>query len=336
MLPRVLLCGSVEFAQDELKHLLGGIADVVTLSSSTRTEFFASFEPGGPYEGTVAIFRRNVSAQRIGVFDRALIMGLPASVRWIAHNGVGYDQIDLEACRERGIGVSNTPGGESTATVALYLIISCLRHYSAAQRHLLSPELGWRDPEYNYAARAHDPQGRTLAILGLGTIGLSLAHYARPLGMRIVYHSRSKKGADEVPPWCEYVGSLEGLLREADVLSLHVPLNDATRGMLGEREVRMMKRGSVLVNTARGAILDEEAAIRALKDGHLSALGLDVYPNEPNINPRLLAFPQAVLLPHVGGETYDTLRAREIKALTNLRDFLTKGRGEDLVSELRP
>jgi lactate dehydrogenase-like 2-hydroxyacid dehydrogenase len=135
---------------------------------------------------------------------------------------------------------------------------------------------------------------------------------------------------------------------------LHVPLRDETVHLVGENEIRAMKKGSVIVNTARGKVIDEEAMIRALADGHvrqivfsflllllnlrpeqLSSVGLDVYPNEPVVNPRLLEFPQNVLLPHMGTENQDSQRHMEVRALTNLRDFLRNGQGNDLVPELR-
>jgi len=230
-----------------------------------------------------------------------------------------------------GINVSNTPGAvdEATATTALYLILSTLRHFSKAERSLRAGT--WKK---SISPRdTHDLTTRTLGILGLGGIGLRLAHLAHAFPMRVLYHSRHR--VPGAPEWCEYVESVQGLCARSDVLSLHVPLRKETVHLVGEREIRAMKRGSVVVNTARGKVVDEEAMIRALEDGHLSAVGLDVYPNEPAVNPRLLAFPQNALLPHLGTDTQDSQRRMEVRALTNLRDFLRDGRGKDLVPELR-
>jgi lactate dehydrogenase-like 2-hydroxyacid dehydrogenase len=169
--------------------------------------------------------------------------------------------------------------------------------------------------------------------------------------MRIVYHSRSKN--ENAPEWCEYYEKMEDMLKEIDVLSVHVPLRSDTEGLVGEKEIRTLKKGSIIVNTARGKVIDEEAIIRALEDGHvhcftlfhelqcidyslqLSSVGLDVYPDEPNVNPRLLEFPQLTLLPHMGTENQDSQKKMEIRALTNLRDYLTKGKGTDLIPEMR-
>ncbi|KAI6029418.1 D-isomer specific 2-hydroxyacid dehydrogenase [Pisolithus microcarpus] len=275
-LPRIMLCGDLVWAHDEVKHLFHGIADVVNMDSPNRADFLKGLKPGGKYD-------------------------------W--HR---YDQIDVLECANRGIRVSNTPGAvnDATATTALYLVISCLRHFSMAERSLRAGT--WKTPISS--GRSHDLTGRTLGILGLGGIGLRLAHLVHAFPMRVIYHSRHK--VRNAPEWCEYVGSMEGLLKQSDVLSVHAPLRADTVHLVGEKEIRTMKRGSIIINTARGKVIDEGALIRALEDGHLSSVGLDVYPDEPNVNPH-------------------SQREMEVRALTNLRDFLLEGRGKDLVPEMR-
>jgi len=303
------------------------------MDSPDRADFLAGLKPRGKYDGVVGIYRTNDSSNRIGVFDKDIIRALAqtGTVKWIAHNGAGYDQINVAECAAQGIYVSNTPGAvdEATATTALYLILSSLRHFSKAERSL---HVGtWKTPIS--PGDTYDLTTRTLGILGLGGIGLRLAHLVHAFPMRVVYHNRHRVA--DAPEWCEYVGSLEELCRRSDVLSVHVPLRPDTVHLVGEREIRMMKRGSILVNTARGKVIDEEAMIRALDDGHLSSVGLDVFPNEPSVNPRLLTFPQNALLPHMGTETQDSQCQMEVRALTNLRDFLRDGKGKDVVPELR-
>ncbi|KAG2159114.1 D-isomer specific 2-hydroxyacid dehydrogenase [Suillus bovinus] len=350
MLPRVLLCDEIEYVQEELKEMFHGIAEVVHLVSESRSHFLSSFGPGGPYEGTVALYRLSESSKVIGKFDEPLIRALAdtSMVRWIAQSSSGYDEIDVQACKERGkflsqnqllltrmlvpgILVSNTPGAneDATASTALYLMLSCLRHFSMVERSLRSGT--WRTP-YN-AAQTHDATGRTLGILGLGYIGLRFAHLVHAFPMRVIYFSRTK--AESVPDWCEYVSSIEELCEQADILSLHVPLNQSTAGMVGEKEIRTLRRGSVLLNTSRGRIVDQEAMIRALEDGHLSSVGLDVYPDEPRVDPRLLTFPRCTLLPHIGGQSAESDRRRELQALGNVKAFVLGGVGEDIVPELR-
>jgi len=331
MAPRVLLCGDIVWAHDEVKELFDGTAEVIRMDSSNRADFLAGLKPNGKYGGIIGIYRHNSSAERIGIFDKQIIGALTPNVKWIAHNGAGYDQIDVQECKAKGISVSNTPGAvdEATATTALYLVISTLRQFSLGERSLRSNT--WKTPIH--PGRTHDLSACTLGILGLGGIGLNLANLAHAFPMRVIYHSRSKN--ENAPEWCQYYAKMEDMLKETDVLSVHVPLRKDTEGLVGEKEIRALKRGSVIVNTARGKVIDEEAMIRALTDGHLSSVGLDVYPNEPKVNPRLLKFSQLTLLPHMGTENQDSQKKMEVRALTNLRDFLTKGKGGDLIPEMR-
>ncbi|KAL5531964.1 hypothetical protein ACEPAF_5527 [Sanghuangporus sanghuang] len=328
--PKVIICGGIVWAHDETRELLGSISEVVEMDSKSREEFLEAFKPGGKYAGAVGIYRHNESSKHIGVFDAELIKALPDSLGWIAHNGAGYDQIDVAACKERGIVVSNTPGAvdDATATTALYLIISALRQYSRAERNIRSGR--WKSG----LSPAHDPSQKTLAILGLGGIGLRLVELVRPFNMRILYHSRGPN--PNAPKDLEYFSEekLDEMYKQVDILSVHVPLRKETEGLVGEKVLRALKPGAVLVNTARGKVVDENAMIRALEDGHLSAIGLDVYPDEPHVNPRLFDFPQATLLPHMGTETQESQRKMEVRALSNLRGYLTKGAGDDVVPEL--
>jgi len=312
-LPKIMICGDVRWTHDDIPKLFDGIAQVIADDAPNRAEFHSRFLPGGPYEGTVGIYRRNLSAARIGIYDRELVAGLPPSIQWIAHNGAGYNLIDVYACKEKGIRVSNSPGAvdESTATTALYLILSALRHFSKAERSLRAGT--WKT--IVRSGETHD-----------------LVH-GFPGEMRVLYHNRHPRA--DAPEWCEYVGSVEALCARSDVLSVHLPINEETEGIVGEWEIRAMKRGSVIVNTGRGKVLDQEAVIRALEDGHLASVGLDVFPDEPNVDPRLLEFPQVALLPHIGTRTQDTEKKMELRALGNLRDFLLTGSGKDLVPELR-
>lgn len=166
-----------------------------------------------------------------------------------------------------GIIVSNTPGAvdDATATTALYLTISSLRNFSLAERSLRS--LTWKSPLV--AGLAHDLTSRTCAILGLGGIGLRYAELVHAFPMRVIYHNRNP--VPGAPSWCEYYGKerLDEFLKEADVLSVHVPLRKETEGLVGEEMIRKLKKGAVIVNTARGKVIDEEALIRALEDGHV-------------------------------------------------------------------
>ena len=165
-----------------------------------------------------------------------------------------------------GIYLSNTPGAvdDATATTALYLLISTIRQFSIAERSLRA--LTWKPVGLNKTT--HDLSGKTLAILGLGGIGTRLAVLARAFPMRVVYYSRHKNL--DAPDFCEYFENVEEMLAQTDVLSVHVPLRRDTVGLVGEKWIRALKPGAIVINTARGKVIDEDAMIRALEDGHVS------------------------------------------------------------------
>ncbi len=150
----------------------------------------------------------------------------------------------------------------------------------------------------------HDPEGKVLGILGMGGIGGALAKRARAFEMKVQYHNRRRLG-EESEEGAKYVG-FEELLKTSDIISVHLPLSEATRGIIGKNEFEAMKDGVVLINTARGAIVDEEALVEALKSGKLFSAGLDVYGKEPEIHPELVKNDNVVLFPHIGTATFET------------------------------
>ncbi|KAF9650977.1 hypothetical protein BDM02DRAFT_3092038 [Thelephora ganbajun] len=332
---KVLICGDLAWADAEAKEMFAGLAEIVRMDSPDRDDFLKNLKPGGKYAGIICVYRHNISADFIGVFDSDIIFALAETgVKWIAHNGAGYDQIDISACISQGIKVSNTPGAvdDATATTALYLIISTLRQYSKAERNLRKG--AWKSGLYS--GRAFDLTGKTLAILGMGGIGTRIAELVHAFPMRVIYHNR--RPAEGAPSWTEYYPRerLAEFLKGADVLAISIPLKQETEGLVGEEMIRGLKKGAIIINTARGKILDEDAIFRALEDGHLGGVGLDVYPNEPEVNPRLLEFDNVTLLPHMGTETKDSQKKMELRALGNLKDFLVQGSEKDLVLEMRP
>ena len=165
-----------------------------------------------------------------------------------------------------GIYLSNTPGAvdDATATTALYLLLSTMRQYAHAERSVR--ELKWKPA--GISARTHDLTGKTLAILGLGGIGGRLAELVHAFPMRVIYHSRSRN--PDAPAFCEYFADVDAMLAQTDVLSVHVPLRAETVGLVGEKMIRALKPGAIIVNTARGKVIDEAALIRALEGGHVS------------------------------------------------------------------
>ena len=171
----------------------------------------------------------------------------------------------------------------------------------------------------------HDPENKVLGILGMGGIGTAVAKRARGFGMIIQYHNRRRVPPVKNPANANYIG-FEELLRTSDVISVHLPLNEKTRGIIGRREFSMMKEGVVFINTARGPVVDEVALVNALESGQVWGAGLDVYEQEPIVHEGLLRNENCVLMPHVGTATIDTQRKMEILVMDNIRLAITEGR----------
>ncbi len=242
----------------------------------------------------------------------------------IATVAVGYDNIDLDAANARSIAVCNTPGvlDETTADLAFHLILAARRRTSGAEADLRGGRwTGWAIDDH----LGHDAHESVLGLVGYGRIGRAVAPRASGFGMEVLHHTRHDTGQ---PGW---TSDLSTLLRVSDAVSLHVPLTDATRGLIGAGELALMKPDAVLVNTARGAVVDEDALADALEAGTIFGAGLDVYDGEPEINPRLLRAPNAVLLPHVGSATVETRTAMARLAAEGANAVLAGHRPPNLV-----
>jgi glyoxylate reductase len=233
--------------------------------------------------------------------DAAVLRAGAPRLRVVANVAVGYDNIDVVTAAELGIAVCNTPGvlDETTADLAFLLLLAAARRASDAEADLRQGRwTGFHIGDF----LGVDVHGATLGVVGYGRIGQAVARRAAGFGMEVLHHSRHDTG---IRGW---VAELDDLLPRVDFVSLHVPLKDATRGLVDARRLGLMKRSAVLVNTARGPVVDEEALAVALEDGTIFAAGIDVYEREPEVHPRLLAAPHAVLLPHIGSATGATRR----------------------------
>ncbi|KAF5662016.1 hydroxyacid dehydrogenase [Fusarium circinatum] len=225
----------------------------------------------------------------------------------------GYDQIDVKACADRGITVTYAPDPvtNATADLALWLLLGSLRQ--------LNPTLGsLRRGDFKKGIDVgRDPEGKILGILGMGRIGRALKARCDPFGIITQYHNRSKLSPEEAAG-AKYV-SFEELISESDIISIHVPLNTETRHLVGAQEISKMKDGVIIVNTARGAVIDENALAEALESGKIASVDLDVYEHEPMINDRLLKNERALLVPHLGTHTVEILTKMEKCAMENAR-----------------
>jgi lactate dehydrogenase-like 2-hydroxyacid dehydrogenase len=225
--------------------------------------------------------------------------GRSGRLRVVANAAVGYDNIDVVAAQERGITVCNTPGvlDDTTADLTFLLILAATRLSTDAERDLR--EGRWKGWGFG-THLARDVHGSTLGLVGFGRIGKAVAQRAAGFDMEVIHTARNDTGLNG------YVPTLDEVLDRSDIVSLHVPLSDATRHLIGAAELARMKPTAVLINTARGPVVDENALVDALEAGTIFAAGLDVFDGEPAVNPRLLSAPRTTLLPHVGSATIAT------------------------------
>lgn len=259
-----------------------------------------------------------------------VIEALPETVRMIATFSVGYEHVDLAAAQARGIPVSNTPDvlTDATADIAMLLILAATRRAYEGESLVRAGEwTGWRPTQL----MGVQVTGRRLGILGMGRIGMAVAHRARAFGMEIHYNNLTRLAAD-IEAGAVYHATPEALLEVSDVLSIHCPLTPETHHLLNAERIKLMPAGAVVVNTARGPVVDDEALIAALKSGRLAAAGLDVFEGEPALNPGYLSLPNATLLPHLGSATVDTRNAMGFRALDNLDAFFAGREPPDRVA----
>ena len=274
----------------------------------TRLEGHTLYAPLGEAEVLVSTFDKPVT--------REMIMSAP-HLKLITNFGVGFNNIDLEGCRERGIRVTNTPQPviEPTAELAFALMHDVARRTAEFDRKLRE---GKAEPFGVMNNLSHSLYGKILGIIGMGRIGQALARRALASGMMVIYHNRRPLGEEamrrlgewalasrsQVPEAITYV-SKEELLQTADFVSLNLPYTPEVKHLIGEKELQMMKPTAYLINTARGAHVDEEALVEALQKGEIAGAAMDVYEHEPQIHPELLQLDNVVLSPHTGTGTWE-------------------------------
>jgi len=236
----------------------------------------------------------------------------------VANVAVGFDNVDVGAATRHAVLVTNTPGvlDETTADLAFGLLLSSARRIAEADRFIRAE--GWRrwQPELMLGTDVH---GKTLGLIGYGRIGKAMARRALGFGMTVLYARKvpPAEGGRRDGPGPHHV-SLEELLSGSDFVSIHCPLNKETRRLVGERELSMLKPGSILINTSRGAVVDQPALVSALADGRVGAAGLDVFEDEPNVPPELLSMENVVLTPHIGSASIETRSAMARLAVDGL------------------
>ena len=292
----------------ELKNLLDAEPlaelDVTWLAADAPT-------PRGDYVALVPLLSRWVGGTELKHLPRLKI---------VANCAVGYNNIDLVAAELRGVLVTNTPDvlTDATADLTWALILACARRLAEGIELVRSGRwTGWH-PEQLLGMEL---RGKSLGILGAGRIGQAVGRRTHGFGMKVLYSSRSPRPDFEREIGAEWV-ELDDLFDRSDVLTLHAPATPETKGIINEDTLARMKSSAILINTARGDLVREEALAQALQEGRLGAAGLDVYADEPRIHPRLIAAPRTVLLPHLGSATRDTRRAMAATAVANVRAVL--------------
>ncbi len=263
--------------------------------------------------------------------DAELIADAGDSLRLIANFGAGVEHIDLAAAAKRGIKVTNTPGvfTDDTADITMAAIIGVPRRIREGTGLVRRGEwTGWAPS----GLLGRKLGGKVLGIVGMGRIGQAVAHRARAFGLQVAYTNRKPlPQAVEGMLGARFVADLDTLVAEADILTLHCPLTDETRGLMDARRFALMKPGGCIINTARGELIDQEALIAALQAGHLVGAGLDVYPDEPNVDQRLIDHPNVMTLPHIGSATAEGREASGEKVIANIRFWADGHRPPDQV-----
>ncbi|CAH2350457.1 glyoxylate reductase 1 [[Candida] railenensis] len=328
--PKVLRIGKVDFAQKKWDEL-SQIAEVVQCESKNREEFFQDLKT--KYSDITSITRTFPSISETGRFDEELASHLPKSVKTLSHCGAGYDQIDVQPFSDRGIQVSNVtaPVEAPTADTAMFLVLAASRNFLQGRDPTVKGE--W--PAKGKSAGAplgHDPEGKTVGILGMGGIGRAIRDRLKPFGYeRMIYHNRSRL-SKELEKDTEYV-TLDELISESDIICISIPLNPKTTGLINKSTIEKMKDGVVIVNTARGAIINEADITQALKDGKIGAFGSDVFTKEPEVAQELLSLPNVVALPHMGTHTYEAIFNMESWVVANVESYFKTGEVKTIVPE---
>lgn len=254
--------------------------------------------------------------------DGEIMEAAGKQLKIIANYGQGFDNVDVQEAKKRNIMVTNTPSDLSTRAVAEFtfgLIFNLLKRITEADEFARKGNFGGWKPEIFLGQNL---EGKTLGIVGLGNIGCEVAKIGRAFGLRVIYTKRNRDLEAEKKYKLEFM-SLENLLRESDIVTLHVPLTPQTYHLIGEREINLMKDNAYLINTSRGGVVDEAALVEALKKGKLAGAGIDTHEYEPEVNPELCGMPNVVLTPHIASSIKEVRDDMARMAAVNIIEALS-------------
>jgi glyoxylate reductase len=309
--PRIAVTGRIPEAGMELLHEMGEVVAWDSLDVPTVAQVH---ELVAGAHAALTLLTTKV--------DDAFLDAAGPQLQVVANVAVGYNNIDVAACARRGVVCTNTPGvlTEATADIAMALVLMATRRLGEGERVIRS-EQPWQWGMFYMLGSGI--QGRQLGIIGMGDIGKALARRAKAFGMTIAYSNRTPVSPQVEAELGAQFMSLDELLATSDVVSLNCPYSPATHHLISTAQLQAMKPSAFLVNTARGPIVDEAALVEALRSGQIAGAGLDVFENEPAVNPGLLACDNAVLIPHLGSATQETRAAMARLAAHNAVNVLS-------------
>ncbi|KAL6810398.1 hypothetical protein J3E69DRAFT_350389 [Trichoderma sp. SZMC 28015] len=329
--PRVAVVGDVKYVGDDYLKSVKAELDIEFLQSSNRQQLLEELPRFIAQSGPIDALILTVDTPSLKPLNEELFSVLTPHCRVIVSVWAGYNEFDVSWMTSQGIWFCNTVDAvaEATADMAIFLTLAVIRNTYVAEKRVRAGL--W----YNGIVPTKDPTGMTLGIVGMGSIGRYLSVKAKTFNMKVKYYNRTRLSA-EIEEAChaEYCSSLEELLSQADVVSINCPLTPATRNLISHAEFKMMKDGVFLINTARGPIVDEEALIEALESGKVERAGLDVFANEPSINPYFRTSDKVVLQPHMGGWTVEAIRRAEKECFENVLKWKREGRPVAPVNEV--
>ncbi|KAL6795567.1 D-isomer specific 2-hydroxyacid dehydrogenase [Trichoderma sp. SZMC 28012] len=297
--------------------------DYTILEADNRQELKEKLPALIAKHGPIDAFIVPMGTMTYAPFDQDLLGPLASECGIITSSKAGYDEFDVEWITSQGIWLCNTTDAivESTSNMAIFLTLAAVRDTYRTEQTLRNG--AWTSVLYP----THDITGMTIGIIGMGKVGKRVASKAKAFNMRVKYFNRHRLSDQEEASYkASYCDSLHALLSVSDIISINCPLNDDTRNLISTAEFAAMKDGSYLVNTARGAIVDEDALIQALESGKLARAGLDVFCNEPHINSYFQNSDKVICQPHMGGVTEEAFRLAEIECLENIRAYFKTGK----------
>ncbi|KAL3463588.1 hypothetical protein BJX64DRAFT_256992 [Aspergillus heterothallicus] len=322
--PRVVALGTPKYIPASYLAQFTQEFSYSVLPATNRAETKALLPQDIAENGPIHAFIIRMGTPPYEPFDADLLSALAPHCRIIVSASAGFNEFDVQWMASEGIWFCNTVDAvaEATADMAMFLTLAVLRNTSLAERRVRQGL--WRSAEL---VPARDPSGLVLGIIGLGAIGKYLARKASAFNLKIHYHNRHQLPTEIEKQYnLTYAPTLTALLGESDIVSVNCPLNEKTTNLLSTAEFAAMKDGVFIVNTARGAVIDEEALIAALESGKVARAGLDVFPDEPNVNPYFRESDKVVLQPHLGGLTDMAFQRAETECFENIRALWRDGK----------